>query len=70
MKIKPDLLRRRGVEIESRSGEEVGLTNGNWRACHMEGCKGVRLSVRWPDGRYTYPCSKGLIWHVNRWRIG
>jgi hypothetical protein len=27
--------------------------------CRMEGCRGQRLQVRWPDGTRTCPCSKG-----------
>ena len=29
------------------------------RPCTLEGCKGVRIHVKWPDGHSTYPCSKG-----------
>lgn len=28
--------------------------------CRMEGCRGVRLHVKWADGRRTYPCAKGV----------
>lgn len=27
--------------------------------CQMEGCTGMRMRVLWPDGKVTYPCSKG-----------
>lgn len=36
-------------------GTVVGL-----RRCTMEGCRGTRVGVRWPDGKLTWPCSKGL----------
>jgi hypothetical protein len=26
----------------------------------MEGCLGRRLYVRWPNGKLTMPCTKGL----------
>ncbi len=28
--------------------------------CNLECCKGTRLTVRWPDGRRTFPCSEGM----------
>lgn len=38
----------------------------------MEGCNGRRLGVKWPDGRVTYPCTKGLEGTdvEDTWKIG
>lgn len=38
-----------------------GALTGTTRHCRLEGCTGRRLGVRWPDGKITWPCSKGLI---------
>lgn len=44
----------------SRDGTERGeIRNLRSRPCRLEGCTGVRIHVRWPDGKSTYPCSKG-----------
>lgn len=48
------------VRILSHDGQMVGrILNMHSRPCSMEGCTGVRIHVKWPDGRSTYPCSKG-----------
>lgn len=47
------------------------IRNFRSRRCQMEGCTGMRIHVRWPDGSSTYPCSKGctqLGEHL--WKIG
>lgn len=44
----------------SRDGTEQGeITNLHAYPCRMMGCTGMRISVRWPDGKHTFPCSKG-----------
>lgn len=37
-----------------------GRATGTTYPCRMEGCTGVRVMVRWPDGKVTWPCSKGM----------
>ena len=37
-----------------------GLTTGRSHTCSMDGCNGVRISVKWDDGKHTFPCSKGM----------
>jgi hypothetical protein len=49
-----------GTPVYSADGKERGLTTGGMRLCSMEGCTGIRLDVKWPDGKRTRPCSKGL----------
>lgn len=47
-------------KILSRDGTKTGIIkNLRSRPCRMEGCTGMRMHVVWPDGRHTYPCSKG-----------
>lgn len=48
------------VNISTRDGRETGLSTGSHRRCLQDGCRGVRIAVRWPDGRTTWPCSKGI----------
>ena len=44
----------------SRDGSKKGvIKNMRSRPCRLEGCTGMRIHVKWPDGRSTYPCSKG-----------
>lgn len=35
------------------------IKNPHSRKCTMEGCTGWRIHVVWPNGKSTYPCSKG-----------
>lgn len=44
--------------VLSRDGKMKGEVTGT-RRCRLEGCTGAALSVKWPDGKRTYPCSKG-----------
>lgn len=46
--------------IWDRDGTTRGVRTGGTRRCPMAGCNGIRIHVRWPDGKTTYPCSKGL----------
>ena len=46
--------------VVSRDGKERGLTTGGSYPCRLEGCRGMRIGVRWPDGRITYPCTMGM----------
>jgi hypothetical protein len=53
--------------------EPTGLTTGGTRHCALEGCTGLRIGVRWDNGRLTYPCSKGMTSAIRKgaysWRI-
>lgn len=55
----------------SRDGAKRGvILNPHSRPCSMEGCTGMRIHVKWEDGRHTYPCSKGCVQiSVDSWRI-
>ncbi|MCI0564856.1 MAG: hypothetical protein MN733_40840 [Nitrososphaera sp.] len=48
---------------------EPGLTTGGIRQCGLDGCRGVRIGVRWPDGKLSWPCTKGMEKTPNGWRI-
>ncbi len=49
------------IKVYSRDRKEFGfLTRGLPRRCIMEGCSGVRLGVRWSDGKLTFPCTSGM----------
>lgn len=46
--------------VYSRDGKLRGRLTGGDRCCQLEGCGGRRHGVRWPDGKMTWPCGKGL----------
>jgi hypothetical protein len=49
------------TRVFSRSGDEAGEVRiSRERRCHLDGCRGVRLLVFWPDGKHTWPCTKGM----------
>lgn len=48
------------TKVHSRDGTKVGVVRGRGYRCQLEGCRGLRLPVRWPDGRMTFPCTKGM----------
>jgi len=50
----------RTKRVYARNGRSYGRITGGGDLCRLEGCTGVRVSVRWPDGKLTRPCSKGL----------
>lgn len=37
-----------------------GMITGANRHCRLEGCTGLCFVVKWPSGKVTYPCSKGV----------
>ena len=58
--------------ILSTDGKMKGIVTGGQRRCRMEGCPGMRIATRWPDGKLTLPCSRGLVFDKKRkaWKIG
>mgnify|MGYP001558136224 CR=1 FL=1 len=46
--------------IKSVNGKEQGKVVGQGFLCRLESCGGWRVPVRWPDGKLTYPCTKGM----------
>lgn len=54
------LLRHLVTEVQERYGPERGRVVGHGRRCRLEGCGGWCIPVRWPDGKLTWPCSKGM----------
>jgi hypothetical protein len=46
-----------------------GRTTGGSRRCTLDGCPGYRIAIRWPSGKITYPCSKGMTRSRKGWRI-
>jgi hypothetical protein len=47
-----------GKKCFSLDGKEAGTITG-MSECRLEGCRGTRISVRWPDGKRTFPCLRG-----------
>lgn len=60
----------KGEKVISRTGTQEGKTTGGSRHCSLEGCRGLRIAVRWPSGKLTYPCTKGMTSNADgSWRI-
>jgi len=58
---KPKIGEDHPTKCYMRDGEgEPGEVTGSVRRCQMAGCNGVRIMVRWPNGKVTWPCSRGL----------
>lgn len=64
----PDLPKK-GMKVWSRDGKLRGEMTGGFRFCRLEGCSGRRLGVRWPDGKVTFPCTKGLGYYRSGMKI-
>lgn len=47
--------------VYSKDGTEVGVNITTPYRCRMEGCLGMKMTVKWPDGKYTRPCTKGMF---------
>lgn len=60
----------KGKPILDRDGTTTGIATGSTRSCQLEGCMGIRVMVRWPDGHRTWPCSKGLLETPGGFQIG
>lgn len=63
---------REGTRVHARKpSTKVGFTTGTTRHCTLEGCRGIRVGVRWPGNKYlTWPCSKGMrITARGHWQI-
>ena len=61
----------KGTKVFNREMTEQGELTGSSRLCSMDGCTGRRLGVRWPDGKLTWPCAKGMLFdpEKNQWVI-
>lgn len=53
------------IVVFSRSGKIRGVTTGTHRACRLEGCRGRQLTVKWENGKTTFPCTKGMEYSRN-----
>lgn len=60
----------KGVTVHgSKDYKLKGKTTGRAYRCRMDGCPGYRIVVRWEDGHFTHPCSKGMVLTKRGWRI-
>lgn len=50
-----------GTKIFAPKGcRMVGRSTGTFRTCPLEGCRGLRVGVRWSNSRLTWPCIEGM----------
>ncbi len=47
--------------VYSLDGGVAGVAKSRGYRCQMEGCRGLRLVVKWPDGQTSRPCTKGMF---------
>ena len=47
------------TRVINREGTETGEVVGS-RRCRMSGCRADCLCVKWPDGKRTWPCMRGM----------
>ena len=47
------------TKVVDRFGTMTGEVVGT-RRCQMNGCRANCLCVKWPDGKHTWPCMKGM----------
>lgn len=51
----------KGTPVLSRNETYTGTVCGAAFDCRLEGCRGVRIPVRWDHQKQrTYPCTKGM----------
>jgi Tfp pilus assembly protein PilP len=63
-----DALHQKGTKVWDRGRTKCGVVIGT-KNCRLEGCNGTRLITRWPDGRQTHPCTKGMKLENGEWEI-
>ncbi len=44
----------RGERVYNEGATQHGLTTGGIRPCTLEGCRGDRIAVRWPNGERSH----------------
>jgi len=59
----------RGLKVYTRDGKTCGYATGATYPCQMDGCRGVRVVVKWSNGKNTRPCSQGMKPYKNGLRI-
>jgi hypothetical protein len=58
------------TKVVSRDSTESGVPTGGTRLCQLESCGGLRIGVRWSNGKLTWPCTKGMDTEdAQVWRI-
>lgn len=65
---KPILVYPRGGMVNGK--KVVGKVTGGVRRCTLEGCCGLKIGTRWPDGKMTWPCTEGMhLREDGQWQI-
>jgi len=54
----------------SKFAKVAATVTGTYTRCQMDGCLGLRVWIKWPDGHVTKPCSKGIVTHGGKHRVG
>jgi hypothetical protein len=56
-------------EVLGRDKIITGRTTGASYKCPLNGCSGWRVTVKWEDGRISYPCTEGMSKDKKGWYI-
>lgn len=48
------------AKVWNREHTECGIPTQTVQNCRMESCRSERIGVRWPDGKITWPCMRGM----------
>lgn len=65
-----DKFMEEGQVVWNRGRTQFGKPTGSEHRCQLAGCNGVRVAVKWPDNKISFPCSRGLIPDGPNMRIG
>lgn len=57
-----------GAKVWNFDKSQQGVVVGT-RDCALEGCRGIRLITKWPDGKRTMPCTRGMEFTRGSWKI-
>jgi len=62
----------RGCRVYNREGTEFGLVQCSAGVYTGDAGFSRRVRVLWPDGKFTKPCVRGLVWSkaLVAWKIG
>jgi hypothetical protein len=62
---------QKGSVVWNRDKTSKGFVTGSTKACRLSGCRGLCYAVKWPDGKTTWPCGKGIEYNreTEEWRI-
>lgn len=66
-----NMSKSQSTSVFNKDATIEGKAGASRYRCQMEGCTGQRMTVKWPDGKVTRPCTKGMFTRPDgAWQIG